>query len=103
LGGTEETRQEAKVETIRKMEELELDYWDRVDPIKKISRSDRDAAYMGILEKGWKPITGMSRGKQLEEYWYRKFRDATRKMAQEPKLRVFRPNSTTRSMSQGVR
>ena len=99
LGGKPEDRQTAKIETVQKIEELELAYWDKADPIRTMNKRDSQAALRAL---GIERVKGRTPQEQLTSYYYRKFEDAIRKVAADPKMRVYRPNETTRKMSQGV-
>jgi hypothetical protein len=99
LGGTPETRQTAKIETIQKVDELEMAYWESVTPLKETSK--RDAA-MALRELGIERIKGRTPQEQLASHFYRRFERDIRTLTGDKKMRVYRPNDTTRKMLMGV-
>lgn len=98
LGGGAENRLLAKTESIQKIEELESAYWDEVDQIPLKTKDKKKI----LRQLGVAPIKGRTRKQQIEDHLYDRFAIAIRQIVGDDKMRVYRPNKTTRQMTRGL-
>lgn len=100
MGGTADTRQEAKVMTIMKTEEFENAYWDEVEAWEVLSNKDKTKVWAA---SGHRVVKGKTKKQQMKDYYYNgNFNPAMRELLGDKDMMVYRPNETTRKQTRGT-
>jgi hypothetical protein len=100
MGGGEDTRQEAKIMTIEKIQEFEAAYWDEVDAWKALSNKEKIQVWKA---SGHVVTKGKTKYQQMKDYYYNgNFNPAVRALLQDDKMMAYRPNETTRKQTKGT-